>query len=73
MSRHPENYGPKEYSAEDDEVARRRFEKCIELLKRGLSFDDILEQLPRDGGTKQECGHTRFDHATDGICEEALQ
>ena len=51
-------------SHEEMALARRRYEKFVELTagEKDWKFEEILDQLPLDGAPVLECGHTRYDH-----------
>jgi hypothetical protein len=56
----------------DEDLARRRFEKFNELTREldpgSYCFEDILPLLPLDGGSPLACGDTRFFHAQEETC-----
>lgn len=61
------------FSAEDEELARRRYAEFVSLTKDlepySYCFEDILPLLPLDGGTRFPCGDTRFEHLQDDKCK----
>lgn len=61
------------FSKQDAELSRRRYKKYIELTKGKEvvpPLDDLLSLLPLNGGSKQACGHTRFEHVQTESCKD---
>lgn len=57
---------------EDEALARRRFDEYVRLTrdKTPGTYDneDVIKALPMNGGTKLDCGETRFEHLMNDDC-----
>lgn len=73
------NPGPREggtektRTPEDEELARRRFAEYVRITKQmepgSYENEDVIKVLPMDGGSRLDCGDTRFEHLMNEVCK----